>query len=57
MSLTLLSCVQQPVGDEGSSKTPVIKEGLVEKKGHSMAYFNWAVRHLVVRQGVSGNSI
>lgn len=24
----------------------------MEKKGHSMAYFNWAVRHLVVRQGM-----
>ena len=40
--------LQEP---EDDVKAPSIREGLVEKKGHSMAYFNWATRRLVVRQG------
>lgn len=37
------------VGD--GSGSPVLKEGRVEKKGHSMAMFNWASRWLQLRQG------
>eukprot|EP00730_Choanoeca_flexa_P004949 TRINITY_DN11846_c5_g1_i1.p1 TRINITY_DN11846_c5_g1~~TRINITY_DN11846_c5_g1_i1.p1 ORF type:complete len:1636 (+),score=587.46 TRINITY_DN11846_c5_g1_i1:537-4910(+) len=28
-----------------------IKDGFLEKKGHSLAYFNWSLRKLVVRAG------
>eukprot|EP00911_Craspedida_sp_UC1_P003024 UC1_evm6s2203 len=35
-------------GDGGGA---IIKEGRLEKKGHSMAYFNWASRWLVLRPG------
>ena len=36
---------------EHSGQKPVIKEGILEKKGHSMAYFNWSARVVKVRQG------